>query len=67
MSRFIYQENDIVKCIEITEENVEELVLGRTYLVIGAQPMEDGDILYTVIDKQGNVCYTIDRFKILDR
>ena len=67
MSKFFYQEGDIVECVNVTEDNFERLVVGKNYMVVGAELNEEGEMIYMLIDIEGYVVYSIDRFKIVSR
>ena len=53
---------DFVECINRTEENHENLQLGKVYEVVGANII-DGNVIYAVQDEAGNLYYSMNRFK----
>lgn len=53
---------DFVECINRTEENHENLQLGKVYEVVGANII-DGNMIYAVQDEAGNLYYSMNRFK----
>lgn len=66
MDRFNkYHVGDILECTNVTEDNVEGLVLSCYYTVIGSTPM-NGGVVYSVRNEETKkVYYSIDRFELL--
>lgn len=62
MKKEILNAGDFVKCIDRTEENHENLQLGKVYEVVGANII-NGDAVYALQDEAGNMYYSINRFE----
>lgn len=48
---------DLVRCIALSDENVENLVIGKRYRIDAITNIE-GTIVYSLVDKDGNVVHT---------
>jgi len=60
----MYEEDDLLECIEITDENHEGLTVGALYVVVGISEY-DGNIVYTVRNTwTDKLHHSIDRFKL---
>lgn len=61
-----YEQGDFVICNNLSLKNDEDLILGRTYEVIGIS-MHDGNIVYVVRDVVSKLIrYSMDRFVKVD-
>lgn len=66
IKNFKYNVGDVVMCISITPENYEGLELGKVYTVSGMS-YHDGLQLYAVMDEEGILKYSMDRFRRLGK
>lgn len=60
----MYEMKDLVRCIDRTEENHEKLIIGEIYTIIGKSFM-DGNVVYSLSDKAGNITFSTDRFELV--
>jgi hypothetical protein len=61
----IYKMGEFVRCISRTKENVEGLILGEVYEMVGAS-MYDGNLVLSVKAKDGKLFHSIDRFESIE-
>jgi hypothetical protein len=61
----VYKMGEFVRCISRTKENVEGLILGEVYEMVGAS-MYDGNLVLSVKAKDGKLFHSIDRFESIE-
>ena len=61
----VYKMGEFVRCISRTKDNVEGLILGEVYEMVGAS-MYDGNLILSVKGKDGKLFHSIDRFESVD-